>query len=113
MDIRFWFIDWTKKQIIHFALLIFIALLAIFVILNKGVGEEIKTNGEVLVVGIDSSTYYELPKKILTIKLKNGNVVVVGAERHTNVKVGDIVEVKERKRLITSGSVYKFSRVQK
>jgi hypothetical protein len=104
---------WTKDRTFWFVGLVLVTLLAIFASLNIGVGKPVMMQGKVTAVGLETATRYELPILLVTIQLKNGNVVTVEAPRDLAVNTDDSVVLVKSNRLLTSGAEYQLQKVLK
>ena len=104
---------WTKERVFWSIGLVLVTLLAIFVSLNVGVGKPEEMQGKVTAVGIETTSRYKLPVPLVTIQLKNGNVVTVEAARNIAVKIDDEVILLKSERMLTSGAEYKLQKVLK
>jgi len=113
MDLSDLFYGWTKQRAFWFIGLALVTLLSIFVSLNVGIGKPEEIKGKVTAVGLETTSRYELPAPLVTIRLRNGNVVTVEAERNIVVNINDEVVILKSEKMLTSGSKYKLQKVLK
>lgn len=99
---------WTRQKVVGSIGILGLFALFIFTSLNIGTGANQEVKGVVTSVGIDSSSKFELPPLLITIKLADNSIVIIEVPKGSTYTTGDIVTVIQSERLISPGYEYKL-----
>jgi len=103
----------NKKEKITYPIIAIISIVIVVCWVNLTFGATREVTGNIIRVGIDSSSYSKLSRIIATISVRNDEIAIVKLPAGTNIKVGGNLILLERDMLFTSGRSYSYVRKEK
>jgi len=113
VDIRLFFVDWTKERVFKAAGLVLMLSFIFFAWLNIGTGPTQEVAGTVKKLGMDTGVVFTLSRVVATVETGTGETVSVEIPATATVTIGSKLILEKRSRLLTSGYEYRFVRLEK
>ena len=110
MDLRAFFVEWTRERIVKAVGLILMLSFILFAWLNIGTGLTEEVTGTIRKLGMDTGVVFTLSRVVATVETETGETVAVEIPTTATVAIGNNLILEKRSRLLTSGHEYRFLR---
>jgi len=113
MHLKFWIMSLNKNEKITYPIIAIISIVIVICWVNLTFGSTREVTGNIIRVGIDSSSYFKLSRIVATVLIRNDDIAIVKLPAGTNIEVGGNLILLERDMLFTSGRSYSYARKEK
>jgi len=110
MDFKFWIMSLNKNEKITYPVIAIVSIIIIAFWVNVTFGVTREVTGNIIRVGIDSSSYFKLSRMVATVSVGKNEIAIVKLPAGTNLEIGEDLILLERDMLFTGGRSYSYAR---